>query len=223
MSIAACFKMSAIAEMVATGESRSYVKYPEQALLSSPNRDSLGLMNSETTMTPFAAAVYKPDTGDRMALLKFVEHLKSQNTRVGGILQEALFDSDGEIAGLNAIDVATGHRIPISRPAASEDECGLDISALAETTGVIRNAIDEGVELVVVEKFGEQEQNGKGLIDEVMQTIAEGIPLLISVPHAALPLWQERTGGLGGVVAFDEEAFRQWWREMGNPADGDNG
>ena len=178
------------------------------------NRDNLESMTGNQTMAAFAAAVYKPDTGDRMALLKFVDKQKALNTRVGGVLQEALFNSEGEIVGLDAVDVSTNRRIPISRPAKNDEECGLDVSALAGTTGIIRNAIDERFDLVVVEKFGELEQNGKGLIDEILQTIAEGIPLLIAVPEAALPLWQERSGELGSVIAFSESAFQQWWQSV---------
>ena len=169
---------------------------------------------SNQTIAPFAAAVYTPDTGDRMALLKFVEKLKALNTRVGGVLQEALFNSEGEIVGLNAVDVATDRRIPITRAVKNSDECGLDVSALAETASIIDSAISDRLELVVVEKFGELEQNGKGLIDEILQTIAEGIPLLIAVPEAALPVWQERSGELGSVLDFNEEAFQQWWQSV---------
>jgi nucleoside-triphosphatase THEP1 len=171
-------------------------------------------MTTDQTIAPFAAAVYTPYTDDRMALLKFVEKLKSLNIRVGGVLQEALFNSAGQITGLNAVDVATNQRIPISRLSKSDDECSLDVSALTETTGIIRNAISERMDLVVVEKFGELEQDGKGLIDEIFQTIAEGIPLLISVPEAALPVWQKRSGALGSVLAFSEQAFQQWWQDQ---------
>jgi nucleoside-triphosphatase THEP1 len=171
-------------------------------------------MTTDQTSAPFAAAVYKPDTGDRMALLKFVEKQKSLNIRVGGILQEAIFNSEGGIAGLNAVDVSNNRRIPITRPVANDDECGLDVSALAETTDIIRNAISERLDLVVIEKFGELEQSGKGLIDEILQTIVEGIPLLLAVPEAALPIWQERSGELGSVLPFSEEAFQQWWKSI---------
>ncbi len=171
-------------------------------------------MTTDQTIAPFAAAVYTPHTDDRMALLKFVEKLKSLNIRVGGVLQEALFNSAGQITGLNAVDVATNQRIPISRLSKSDDECGLDVSALAETASIIDSAINDLLDLVVVEKFGELEQNGKGLIDEIFQTIAEGIPLLISVPEAALPVWQERSGELGSVLPFSEEAFQQWWQSV---------
>ena len=171
-------------------------------------------MISNATMAPFAAAVYNPETGDRMALLKFVEKEKALNTRVGGVLQEALYSPEGKITGLNAVDVSTNRRIPISRPAKNEDECGLDVSALAQTADIIRNAISDRLDLVVVEKFGELEQKGQGLIDEILQTIVEGIPLLISVPEAGLPVWQERSGELGSVLSFNEEAFQQWWQSI---------
>ena len=177
-------------------------------------RDSLSRMTSNESIAPFAAAVYNPDTGDRMALLKFVETLKALNISVGGVLQEALYNSEGKIAGLNAVDVSTNRRIPISRPSKNEDECGLDVSALAQTADIIRNAINDRLDLVVVEKFGELEQKGQGLIDEILQTIVEGIPLLISVPEAGLPIWQERSGELGSVLSFNEESFQQWWESV---------
>jgi len=171
-------------------------------------------MTTIHTKAPFAAAVYKPDTADRTALMKFVEKQKSLNTRVGGILQEALFNSEHRLMELNAVDVLTNRRIPISHPVKGADECRLDVSALTETTNIIRNAIDERLDLIVVEKFGELEQDGKGLIDEVLQAITEGIPLLICVPEAALPIWQDRTGELGSVLPFTEEGFQQWWQNL---------
>ncbi|MDH3762933.1 MAG: DUF2478 domain-containing protein [Gammaproteobacteria bacterium] len=171
-------------------------------------------MTDELPTAPFAAAVYRPDTGDRMALLRFVEQLKSEQVRVGGLLQEARFNANGEISGLDAIDVLTDQRVPITRPAENDGECTFDVSALADTTAILRNAINQRLDLVVVEKFGELEQDGKGLIDEIFQTIAADIPLLISVSEAALPLWQERSGELGSVLAFNVESFRQWWQNL---------
>jgi len=166
------------------------------------------------SLAPFAAAVYTANTDDRMALLKFVEKQRALQTRVGGVLQEALYDAEGAITGLNAVDVATNRRIPITRTVNNDDECGLDVSALVQTAAIINQAIHDRLDLVVIEKFGELEQNGQGLIDEILNTISEGIPLLISVPEAALPVWQERSGELGAVLAFSEEAFQQWWQDL---------
>ncbi|MFZ9036906.1 MAG: DUF2478 domain-containing protein [Gammaproteobacteria bacterium] len=171
-------------------------------------------MTSDSNPEAFAAVVYSPGSGGRKALQRFVERLKARDVSVGGLLQEVVVDSEGVVTGFCAVDVSTGRRFPITRPVTRDDECGLDVSALVETTGIVRNAIAERPDLIVVEKFGDQEQNGKGLSDEILQTIATGIPLLVAVPEAALPIWQERTGELGSVLDCSEEALEQWWHGL---------
>jgi hypothetical protein len=88
---------------------------------------------------------------------------------------------------------------------------------LAESTEALRRAIREKADLIVLEKFGEQEQKGQGLSDEIFAAIAEEIPLLIAVPEFALPLWQERSGELGDTLPYDVAAFQQWWNSVRQP------
>lgn len=163
---------------------------------------------------PFAAVVYPPQSNAVGFLGAFAEKLKQRGVRVAGIVQEKVRDSDGALTGIDAIDVATGARAPIKRVARQNrdtNNCALDASVLAGTSGFLRHAIEEGVELIVVDKFGTEEQNGRGLSDEILLAISEGIPLLISVPQPALDIWQERTGAMGGVLPLDAGALEQWW------------
>jgi nucleoside-triphosphatase THEP1 len=171
-------------------------------------------MMTEQTTARFAAAVYSADTADRMALFKFAQKQKASKTRVGGILQIAIFDTDGNIAGLDAINIATNEQLPISRPRDNGTICGLDTSVVTATSSIISAAVDNQLDLVVIEKFGALEQKGGGLIDDILLTIAEGIPLVISMSQTALPVWQELSGGLGDVLAFEETAFEQWWQNI---------
>ncbi|MFT4650500.1 MAG: nucleoside-triphosphatase THEP1 [Flavobacteriales bacterium] len=171
-------------------------------------------MMTEQTTTRFAAAVYSADTADRMALFKFAQKEKTSHTRIGGILQKAIYDAEGNIAGLDAINIATNEQLPISRPRDNGTICGLDTSVLTATSSIISDAIDSQLDLVVIEKFGALEQRGEGLIDDILLTIAEGIPLVISMSQTALPVWQELSGGLGDVLAFEERAFEQWWQNI---------
>ncbi|MDA1099633.1 MAG: DUF2478 domain-containing protein [Proteobacteria bacterium] len=166
---------------------------------------------SETT---FAAAVYARDLQDRDALSDFAAELRGAGVRVGGLVQEILRDADGKMTGIDMVALDTGQRIAINRPTRENLEnktCSLDTSALTESIEALRRAIRENVDLIVLEKFGEQEQKGQGLNDEIFMAIAEEIPLLIAVPAFALDLWQERTGALGDTLAYDLDAFRQWW------------
>lgn len=167
------------------------------------------------TIAPFAAAVYARDRQDRDALPLFVEELRGQDVRVYGLIQEVLRDGTGKNIGIDMIEIDTGRRIPINRPTKENLEnhtCSLNTSALAESTEALRRAVREGADLIVLQKFGEQEQKGQGLNDEILAAIAEEIPLLIAVPEFALELWRERTGDLGDTLRYDLDSFRQWWQ-----------
>ncbi len=165
-------------------------------------------------VAPFAAAVYTRDLQDRDALSDFAAELRAKGVRVGGLVQEILRDADGKMTGIDMVALDNGQRIAINRPTRENLEnntCSLDTSALTESTEALRRAIREGVDLIVLEKFGEQEQKGQGLNDEIFAAIAEEIPLLIAVPQFALELWQERSGELGDTLPYDVAAFRTWW------------
>ncbi len=130
---------------------------------------------------------------------------------MAGILQEESLGPDGIGKRIDAIDITTGHRIPIKRPMKNDHDCGLDVSALAETTAILRKAINSHPDLVVIEKFGDRERAGKGLSHEIFEIIATGIPLLIAVPESTFDIWQQRSGGLGAKLPFEEKAFHEWW------------
>jgi hypothetical protein len=166
---------------------------------------------------PFAAVIYPAKKGDRRELAGFVASLKKSKLRVGGILQEKISLGDDGVRRAEAVDIATGRRKPLNRPTPEtwrNRVCSLDISALAETTAILRKAIADRVDLMVVEKFGDAERDGAGLIDEVLQGIAAGIPLLIAVPETNLHVWIERSGGTGAVLLCDEHALHEWWASL---------
>jgi hypothetical protein len=168
-------------------------------------------------LAPFAAAVYRRNEPERDALGRFVAELRAEGVRVGGLVQEGLSDEDGRRAGIDMVEIDTGRRIAINRPTRENllsHTCSLNTGALAEATEAVRRAVRDRVDLIVLEKFGEQEQQGAGLSDEIFQAIAEEIPLLIAVPESALALWQERSGALGDALPFELDAFRRWWADI---------
>jgi nucleoside-triphosphatase THEP1 len=178
-------------------------------------------MNAKTDekleTAPFAAAVYTPHTENRQALADFAAELKAQGLRVGGLLQEPAFTESGEKIGNDLVEIDTGYRNPINRPTRQNleaKECSLDAEKLADSTEALRRAVRENFDLIVLEKFGEQEQKGQGLMDEIFLAISEDIPLLIAVPEPALDLWREQSGDLGDTVAFELGAFRRWWADV---------
>ncbi len=171
--------------------------------------------NSQTSPAIRAAAVlYTPETTAEFVLSNFAEELKTQGLKIGGLVQEFLLDDEGNRVGLDAIEIDTGARIPINRPTESDKingVCSLDHSALAESTSALRRAIANKVDLMVVEKFGEQEQKGCGLADEILTAMAEGIPIIVLVPAIALEEWNTFSGGMTQLLPCSPEAVRRWW------------
>ena len=168
----------------------------------------------ETQQELFDAVVYLSSPNTRHALSDFVKSLKQDGVHVGGVLQETFRIPEGDMRGINIIDVETERRIPINYPTREEWDnrvCSLDVSALAETSVVLKRAIERRPDLIVVEKFGNSEKDGKGLMEEIFQAIVEGIPLLVAVPEAFLEDWAERSGGMGATIPHELDAIRAWW------------
>lgn len=164
--------------------------------------------------TSFAAVVYKPGANDVGFLANFATKHKEQDVKVAGLVQGAVHDTDGTFLGIDAVDVTTGARSPIKRVPRydhNKKACALDASVLVGTSGVMRDAIQAGADLIVFDKFGVEEQNGRGLSDEIFMAISDGIPLLISVPEPALEIWTDRTGGMGSLLPADVDALECWW------------
>ena len=165
----------------------------------------------------FAAAVYVPRTPRGDTLPRFVDTLKASGVKVGGLLQEEVVHPDGSRDRIDTIDIATGQRIVLNqsmRASMENHDCSLDVSALTQTTSVLRQAIDDGAELIVVEKFAAQEAKGGGLANDILDVIAAGTPLLVAVPETSFEAWQDRTGGLGARLRFDEQSLLDWWETL---------
>ncbi len=167
-----------------------------------------------------AAAVYPSRQREMGVLHAFAEEVRSAGWRVGGIVQEVLKNADGITTGIDAIELDTGHRFAINRPTDSDrlhKTCSLNPAVLAEASGALDRAIRSHMDLVIIEKFGEQEQQGEGLADEILRAVSEGIPTLVAVPNGVRDVWREFTGGMGEELDFDMESFRQWWQHHRPP------
>lgn len=165
------------------------------------------------------AVLYTRDSPSRDVLTHFARELLADGIRVGGLVQEIHRHEQGYKARVDIIDVATGDRTILNQPTKDQRQsktCSIDLSALSESSAVLRQAIADKVELLVVEKFGEQEQNGSGLLHEILTAMAEGIPTLILVPEAMTAQWDEISGGCSTHLPCDLNALRQWWHSFSN-------
>ena len=163
-----------------------------------------------------AAVVFQDGEHDRRALADFARALAASGCRLGGMVQESIFDDQGRRTRIDSVDLATGGRIVINQPGRlppGSKECTLDTAALADAGTPLRRALLDRPDLVIAEKFGEQEEGGAGLVDDILAVVAEGLPILILVPEPALARWREVTGGGIAELPCDAGALRRWWRD----------
>jgi len=164
-----------------------------------------------------AGALYRSREREIGLLQRFADELTTRGWRVGGIVQELARNEDGAPAGVDAVELDTGHHIPINRPTKESLEnktCSLDTQALTETSSAIQRAIAQRMDLIVVEKFGEQEQQGQGMANDILQAVSEGLPTLVAVPDGVRDRWREFTGGMGDEIPYRLDAFRSWWQQV---------
>ena len=164
-----------------------------------------------------AAVVYRPGDHDRQALADFAREVAAGGHRVGGVVQEAFVDDRGRRTHIDSVDLASGERVTINQPSRTRPDgtgCTLDTAALVDAGAPLRRVLIERPDLTVVEKFGEQEEGGDGLMDDILAILAEGLLALVLVPEPALDTWREMTGG--GIVEIECElnALRRWWQSM---------
>ena len=172
-------------------------------------------MNTEPEFE-VAAVVYRNGQHDRRALADFARELADDGCRIGGMVQESSFDDQGRRTHIDSVDLATGERVMINQPSRlgpDAKECTLDTAALSDAGAPLRRALRERPDLVIAEKFGEQEESGAGLVDDILSVIAEGLPILVLVPEEALACWREVTGGGIAELPCETSVLRRWWRD----------
>jgi len=171
----------------------------------------------QTVAPPVVGIVYERGAPIRAVMKEFVHRLRADNVNVHGILQATPAHMDPSTAGcgVDAIDIKTGDHVALVRPTQYELDnkvCSLNVSMLAEASMIVRRALEDRADIVVVEKFGKHEKDGGGLADDLMAVMAENIPTVVSVPKIEEQSWHRFTGGLSTVLPCDLERLLTWWR-----------
>lgn len=163
---------------------------------------------------PPAALVYPTGGAEALPLAAFAADLSARGFRVGGLVQTTERDSEGFKQSITGIDVGSGERTVLARYKGDrrvDAECGFDPAALAAATRAVRAAVAAEADIIVIEKFGRQEQDGGGLRDEILSALAAGIPTVTAVSSTALGPWSAMLGGLDVYLPPTLSALWKWW------------
>ena len=157
-----------------------------------------------------AAVVYAEDQDPDAVLQGFAADLRARGVRAVGLVQVGHRVHDQP--RLDAVLVHSGERLQLLQdlgPLATG--CRLDVGQLLSAGSQVAQAIDQGADLLIVNRFGKQESEGKGLSFLIERALSADIPVVIAVPRHRFDDWIRFAGGMSVKLNCDRASLEAWW------------
>uniref|UniRef100_Q07IE6 DUF2478 domain-containing protein n=1 Tax=Rhodopseudomonas palustris (strain BisA53) TaxID=316055 RepID=Q07IE6_RHOP5 len=157
-----------------------------------------------------AALVYGEDQDPDAVLQQFAADLRARGIRAVGLVQvgHRLHDQPK----LDAVLVHSGERLQLLQdlgPLATG--CRLDVGQLLSAGSQVAGAIDQGADLLIINRFGKQESEGKGLSFLIDRALSADIPVVIAVPRHRFDDWIKFADGMSVKLNCTRAALEVWW------------
>lgn len=163
------------------------------------------------------AFVSAPDRGDGDRLLaRVAERLTSAGIALGGVVQVNT-ETDPDRPCLMDLKVLTdGSIVRISQSLGRHARgCRLDAAGLEEAVGRVGAALlTAPPQLLILNKFGKQEADGRGFRPVIAQAIALDVPVLTSVSEKNRDGFELFAGTFATALGTDEAAVMAWCQQQ---------
>jgi Protein of unknown function (DUF2478) len=160
-----------------------------------------------------AALVYEQNQDPDEVLHAFASDLKAGGYRVAGLLQTGHHCIDAP--RLSAMLVHTGEELQLFQDLGTcATGCRLDVGRLLDAGTRVASAIEQGADLVIVNRFGRQEREGKGLSFLVERALSADIPVVIAVPSRRFADWIRFADGMSVKLRCDRKTLDAWWNAI---------
>lgn len=160
-----------------------------------------------------AALVYDKDQDPDAVLHDFAADLNTRGIRAVGLVQ--LGHREFDVPKLTAVMLHSGAQVRLFQdlgPGARG--CKLDVGQLLDAGTQVADAIDAGADLVIINRFGKQEREGKGLAYLIERALSGDIPVVIAVPSHRFAEWIAFADGMSVKLPCDRGALDAWWERV---------
>jgi hypothetical protein len=157
------------------------------------------------------AIVYANEVYPQATFERIVEDCRRRGLKIAGVLQHPVCSDAAGHCDVALEELTTGLRTDLFEdrgPGASG--CRLDEAALAEVNGQVARSLDLAPEILILNKFGKVEAEGRGLLDLVAMAVDRDIPVVIGVPIRNLDSWREFAGGMSVEFSSDPPEIADW-------------
>jgi nucleoside-triphosphatase THEP1 len=155
-----------------------------------------------------AALAYDEHQDPDAVLRDFAADLNARGLRIVGMVQA------GQCAdsSLSAVLLHSGETLLLAQdfdPATSG--CRLDLDRLQNAGAQIADVLQTGADLLIVNRFGKRERDGRGLGHLIERALEADIPVVIAVSNHRFADWIKFAGGMSVKLACNREALEAWW------------
>lgn len=151
-----------------------------------------------------AAIVYRGGSDPGSVLRIIVSEFASRGLKCAGFIQRNIERPGRARCDMVLENVASGSAIPISAdrgPGARG--CRLDESELARAMMEAMSALAADTDLLLINKFGKSEAEGRGFRPLIAAALERDIPVLIAVPWSNIESWRHFSGDLAYEIAIE--------------------
>lgn len=92
--------------------------------------------------------------------------------------------------------------------------CRLDPAALETAVGLVSASMGQGSDLLIVNKFGKHEAQGRGFRTLIAEALSKGIPVLVDINALNLSAFGEFAEGLATRLPPEPTALESWIVQM---------
>lgn len=166
----------------------------------------------ETEERVVVAAIHHDGTTDIDAALRtFAEAQRQAGRLVLGLLMNHRDGGAGCQSTMVLTDIDTGDTYLVSQPLSSgSNACSADPQGFARASRVLRNAAGRRPDLVISNRFGSLEAENGGFAAELLELLAQGIPVLTVVSTRHLDAWR-RFIGEAPLLPNTPAAWSDWF------------
>ncbi|WP_226554290.1 DUF2478 domain-containing protein [Celeribacter naphthalenivorans] len=108
----------------------------------------------------------------------------------------------------------SGERIQISQSlGALSKGCRLNPEGLEQAVFQTERGLEAGADLVLINKFGKQEVEGRGFRTLIGEALAQGVPVIVGVNAKNIAGFLDFAGEFAEELAPEGEALRDWCLE----------
>ena len=88
--------------------------------------------------------------------------------------------------------------------------CRLDAAALEETVAIVEERLAHGADILIVNRFGKQEAEGRGFRSAIALALSRDIPVLVGLSQLNLEAFSAFTDGLAQELPAEIGALEDW-------------